>query len=149
MRQINLFLLIWCFSLVARSEDPENQVRVVISGGDAYEITNMNDLLGKWRSTSSIIPTSIYSTAPESFVSINNGRGVIINDSWKEDYANKMRNCTWAVVDSRLFLLSTDLGKTEIVIVKVGNSEQYEFMLNQVTYRKLVNRSDKKSGKKI
>ena len=149
MRQINLFLLIWCFSLVARSEDPENQVRVVISGGDAYEITNMNDLLGKWRSTSSIIPTSIYSTAPESFVSINNGRGVIINDSWKEDYANKMRNCTWAVVDSRLILLSTDLGKTEIVIVKVGKGEDYEFMLNQVTYRKLVNRSDKKSGKKI
>ena len=148
MRQINLFLLIWCFSLVARSEDPENQVRVVISGGDAYEIINMNDLLGKWRSTSSIIPTSIFSGAAESFVSIN-GRGVIINDSWKEDYTNKMRNSTWAVVDSRLFLLSTDLGKTEIVIVKVGKSEQYEFMLNQVTYRKLVNRSDKKSGKKI
>ena len=149
MRQINLFLLIWCFSLAARSQDPENQVRVYISGGDSYEIINMNDLLGKWRSTSSIIPTSIYSTAPESFVSINNGRGVIINDSWKEDYANKMRNCTWAVVDSRLILLSTDLGKTEIVIVKVGKGEDYEFMLNQVTYRKLVNRSDKKSGKKI
>ena len=148
MRQINLFLLIWCFSLAARSQDPENLVRVYISGGDSYEIINMIDLMGEWRSILSIIPTSIYSNAPRSFVSIN-GRGVIINDYWKEDYPNKMRNCTWAVVDSRLILLSTDLGKTEIVIVKVGKGEDYEFMLNQVTYRKLVNRSDKKSGKKI
>ncbi len=149
MRQITLFLLIWCFGLAARGHDPENQVRVDIAGGDSYEMININDLLGVWRSTTSINPTSIRSTAPESFVSINNGRGVIINDSWKEDYTNKMRNCTWAVVDSNLFLLSTDLGKTEIEIVKVGKGEFYEFMLNQVTYRKLVNRSDKKSGKKI
>jgi len=104
----------------------------------------MNDLLGEWRNTSSIIPTSIRSNAPESFISINNGRRVIINDSWKEDYANKMRNCTWDVVDSHLILMSTDLGKTQIEIVKVGKSEYYEFMLNQITYRKLVNRSDKK-----
>jgi hypothetical protein len=144
MRQINLFLLIWCFSLAARGQDAESQVRVDILGGDSYEMINMIDLLGEWRNTSSIIPTSIRSNTPESFVSINNGRKVIINDSWKEDYANKMRNCTWAVVDSRLILMSTDLGKTEIEIVKAGKSGYYEFMLNQVTYRKLVNRSDKK-----
>ena len=144
MKQISLFLIIWCFSLTARGQDTESHVRVDILGGDSHEMINMNDLMGEWRNTSSIIPTSIRSNAPESFVSINNARRVIINDSWKEDYANKMRNCTWNVVSSRLVLMSTDLGKTEIEIVKVGKSGYYEFMLNQVTYRKLVNRSDKK-----
>jgi hypothetical protein len=144
MKQISLFLVLWCLSLASPGQDTKSHVRVDILGGDSHEMINMNDLLGEWRNTSSIIPTSIRSNAPESFVSINNGRRVIINDSWKEDYANKMRNCTWDVVGSRLVLLSTDLGKTEIEIVKVGKSGYYEFMLNQVTYRKLVNRSDKK-----
>ncbi|HEX6891549.1 MAG TPA: hypothetical protein VF141_12655, partial [Chryseolinea sp.] len=146
---ISLFLLVSCFSLSAQGQENEGRVRVALSGGDSYEMINVIDLLGEWKSTSSIIPTSIRSTAAERSVSINNGSRVIINDSWKEDYANKMRGCTWAVVDSRLVLMSTDLGKTEIDIVKVGKTGYYEFRLNQITYRKLVIRSDKKEGDKI
>ena len=149
MRQISLLLLIWCMTLAARGQDNEGQVRVNLLGGESYEMINMIDLQGEWKSTSSIIPTSIRSAPAERSVSISNGRRVIINDTWKEDYANKMRGCTWAVVDSRLFLMSTDLGKTEIEIVKVGKTGYYEFMLNQIIYRKLVIRSDKKEGDKI
>jgi hypothetical protein len=149
MRQISLFLLVSCFSLAAHGQDSQGQVKVDLSGGDSYEMINMIDLLGEWKSTSSIIPTSIRSTVAERSVSFNSGRRVFINDSWKEDYANKMRGCTWALVDSRVVLMSTDLGKTEIEIVKVGNTGYYEFMLNQITYRKLVVRSDKKEGSKI
>lgn len=134
----------WCFSLAAPCQDTDRQVRVDIPGGDSYEMINMNDFLGTWRNTSSITPTAIFSGAPKSFVTIANGGRFIINDEWKEDYPNKMNNCTWYIVDSSLIVMSTDLGKTKLEFVKVADSEYYELMFNQVTYQKLINRSDKK-----
>jgi hypothetical protein len=140
-----LVMLSWCIIPSAYAQDKSEQVKVYSPQEDSYEMINLIDLLGEWRNISSVTPTSIRSRAPESFVSINSGNRVIVKDVWVEDYTNKLRNCTWFIVDSNLVLLSPDLGKVQLDIVKVGKSRYYEFMLNQVTYRKLVNRSSKKS----
>jgi hypothetical protein len=142
MRKFNLILLLLCAVLVAAAQEDPEQVRIYQPKTDSYTMINVIDLLGEWSNISSVTPTAIRST-PESFVSLVNGYRVRVNDIWVEDYPTKMRNCTWSIVDSSLILSSPDLGKVELEITRVGEGAYYEFVLNQVTYRKLVNRSSK------
>ena len=144
MKRIVSLLLLSCTLLTVMAQNEAKQVQVYQPKTDSYDMVNVIDLLGDWQNTSSVSPTAIHSTTPKSYVMLGSGNQVRVNDIWVQDYPTKLRNCTWHIVDANLILYSPDLGKVELEIVRVGKSSYYEFVLNQVTYRKLVNRSDKK-----
>jgi hypothetical protein len=103
-------------------------------------LVNAIDLIGPWKNISSTSPI-VGSNVPKALVEISNGNIVIVNDAWKEDYPNKLRNCTWKIVDHELQFNSPDLGFVTIDIEKLKGSNYFEFTFNSFTYRKLVNLS--------
>jgi len=133
-----LFAFVSCLS---QDINPNQaQVLVTIKGSDSSVLVNAIDLIGTWRNISSTLPI-VGSNVPKAVIDISNGNIVTINDAWREDYPNKLKNCTWKIVDQHLEFRSPDLGRTTIEIEKLVNSNFFELTINTFTYRKLVNLS--------
>jgi len=117
----------------------ENQVRVYLPGSDSSFLMNSIDLIGTWRNICSTSPI-FDSNVPQATLEINIGHLVRVSDAWKEDYPNKLRNCTWKLVGNEMQFSSPDLGTIKVGFEKVNNkSRHFELTFNGYTYRKLVN----------
>jgi hypothetical protein len=143
MKKPFLFSILSLWSVFGLSQElsvNENQILVSIKGTEESMLVNTIDLIGVWRNISSTLPI-VGSNVPKANVEISNGNMVAINDAWKEDYPNKLRNCTWRVVDKELQFQSPDLGEVSVEIEKLKDSNFFELTINTFTYRKLVNLS--------
>lgn len=141
MKLLSVFslMVLVTFSISAqKTKKPNDVVRVTLQGTDASIMINTIDLIGFWKNTASTSPI-LNSAVPASSIEITNGHILNVRDAWREDYPNKMNNCTWAIVDHKFQLRSPDLGRVNIEIEKLQDSNLYEFTLNNVTYRRLVN----------
>ncbi len=118
------------------------QVRVSIKDTDSTLLVNTIDLVGIWKNTSSVQPI-LGSNVPQSVVEITNGHLVYINDAWIDDYPNKLKNCSWAIVDQNMLFRSPDLGQLTIDVEKMKNDNFFEITINTFTYRKLINLSSR------
>src|SRR6187399_2364126 len=67
------------------------QVLVTIKGSDSSILVNAIDLIGTWRNISSTLPI-VGSNVSKAIIDISNGNTVTINDAWREDYPNKLKN---------------------------------------------------------
>lgn len=145
MKLLSIFILLLVLAVLPVSAQKVNKsnnaVKVNLQGTDASILINTIDLIGTWKNTASAAQI-LNNSFTISSIEITNGRTLIVNDAWREDYPNKMKNCTWAIIDDELQLRSPDLGRVKIEIEKLENSNFYEFTLNNVTYRKLVNVSN-------
>jgi hypothetical protein len=134
-----LFMIVCTLSVWAQKRKITNEVvNVTLQGTDSSVMINTIDLIGVWKnvsSTSQILSKPI----PGSTIEITNGHRFEVRDAWMEDYPNKMTNCTWVIFDHKLQVHSPDLGRLNIEIEKLPNSNWYELVLNSVTYRKLIN----------
>lgn len=143
MKKSFLFSIVLLCSVVGRSQEQrpnESIVLVSLRGTDESMEVNTIDLIGVWRNISSTLPI-VGSNVPKATIEISNGNIVAINDAWKDDYPNKLRNCTWRVVDKELQFRSPDLGEVSVEIEKLKDSNFFELTINTFTYRKLVNLS--------
>lgn len=123
-------------SLIGLSQNmkPKTLILVPIKGTDSTMLINVIDLTGIWRNVSATYPV-------DGTIEIVNGNTMIINDTWKEDYPNKLKNSTWGIVDEALEFRSPEFGKVIVDIKKLENSRVFELTINNFTYRKLVNLS--------
>lgn len=143
MKKLTLLLLSGLFFIPGISQESisnENLVQVYTRGTDSFILVNTIDLIGTWRNISSTLPI-VGSNVPQATIEISNGNIVTIKDAWKDDYPNKMKNCTWKVVDKELQFHSPDLGGVSVEIEKLKDSSFFELTINSFRYRKLVNLS--------
>ena len=119
----------------------QDQVLVTIKGSDSTILVSAIDIIGTWRNIASTLPI-VGSNVSKAVIEISNEHFVTINDAWREDYENKLRNCTWRIVGQSLEFRSPELGNVIIDIEKLENSNFFELTINRFTYRKLVNLSN-------
>ena len=142
MKKLILFSLLFSVSVIGLSQsNKSDQVRVSIKGADSTFLVNTIDLIGSWKNIASAYPIPGI-TRISQVVEITNGNLVTINDAWTEDYPNKLKNCTWKIVDNELQFHSPDLGNLTIDVEKLKGSSFFELTVNNFTYRKLINLSD-------
>ena len=138
MKKTMLFLvLILVFVSGSSQTTKQEQVLVTIKGSDSTVLVNAIDIIGTWRNVASTLPI-VGSNVSKAVIEISNGHFVTINDAWRDDYANKLRNCTWRIVDQSLEFRSPDLGRVIIDIEKLENSNFFELTINSFIYRRLV-----------
>ncbi len=123
-------------SLIGLSQrmKPKTLILVPIKGTDSTMLINVIDLVGIWRNVSAAYPV-------DGTIEIINGNTVIINDTWREEYPNRLKNSTWGIADEALEFRSPELGTVIVDIKKLENSRVFELTINNFTYRKLVNLS--------
>lgn len=150
MKALYIFPAIYLIALTTFSQQAaaeNDQILVSVKNSDKQIKLNVVDLNGTWMNVASTRPI-VGSNVSQSYVELTMGHRVNIRDAWTEDYAGRVKNCTWTVVDQSLQFYSPDLGKVEINIEKLEYGNYYEFTLNNVTYRKLVNTSRNKHSRK-
>ncbi len=143
MKKATLFstlILVSVIGFTQSIEPNQTQVRVSIEDRDSTILINVIDLIGEWKNVSSTLPI-VGSNVPKAVIEIRNGNQVIINDAWREDYPNKLKNTTWIIVDDNLQFNSPELGKIEVDISKLKKSNTFEMIINTFTYRRLINLS--------
>jgi hypothetical protein len=127
-------LILASVSGISQKMKPKTLILIPIKGTDSTMLINVIDLIGIWRNVSAAYPA-------DGTIEIANGNRVMINDAWKEDYPNKLKNSTWRIVDERLEFRSPELGSVIVDVEKLANSRVYELTIYNFTYRQLINPS--------
>jgi hypothetical protein len=135
---LSTFLFATICSFSQETTPTRDQVRIYLKGTDSSILINSIDLIGTWKSIASTDPI-VGSKVPQSSIELTSGHIAVINDAWREDYPNNLRNCTWAVLNNDVQFRSPDLGSVKVELEKLHESNFFELTINNVTYRKFVN----------
>lgn len=135
---LSTFVFATICSFSQETTPTREQVRVYLKGTDSSILINSIDLIGTWKGIASMDPI-VNSKVPQSSIELTSGHIAVVNDAWREDYPNKLRNCTWAVLNNDIQFRSPDLGTIKVELEKLHDSNFFELTINNVTYRKYVN----------
>lgn len=140
-------LLLACIATICLAQPQADQiVNVLVKGTDETVPFRMVDLLGHWKNSTSVSPILGSQTA-EGYLVLRPGNFVQISDSWADDYPNKLSSARWEIEDGGLQLRSPEIGKLPVSIVKIGDMNLLELTVNNITYRKSIARSGRKTRK--
>lgn len=137
---IAIILTISCLNGFSQVENENNLVRVEIQGTDETVLINAIDLVGIWTNIASTPPilNSFPITSSYPTIEIQNGFIVTINDVWREDYPNKLKNSTWKIIDNELEFYTPEAGTLPVLLSKLKGSNRFDLTVNNFTYRKTV-----------
>ena len=129
-----------CLDGFSQVPNENNLVRVEVQGTDETVLINAIDLVGTWTNVASTpsILNSFPIVNPFPTIEIQNGFILTINDSWREDYPNKLKNSSWKTTDNELVFYAPEIGVIPVSLSKLKGSNRFELTVNNFTYRKTV-----------
>lgn len=142
MKSRNLAFFLILLSSFCFGQATEDKVKIYISESDTYELLNMSELIGEWRNSSFNTPLALIEVEDE-FPQTNgqvafgiNGRVAIKDQTLESSYPNRLKNVLWRVEGTRLYLISSDLGKREVEVEWDSMKKEFQFTIDYIRYSK-------------